>query len=171
MGREDVEAEGVGEEEFDPSKLIQGKNDANSTTEEVEEPPLPAQDLDKELPKDMFSEEEAKVNEVIRVYMNEDEAEEFRSVEAAELVSGVCISPSEYYSLIAGLMVCVLLLLASFFVMALCYRRHKKLAEKNAVADESNPRKHRSGFPGSHPRTVNQPARQVIFDMMRMDYH
>ncbi|KAL7634167.1 UNVERIFIED_CONTAM: hypothetical protein RMT77_015496 [Armadillidium vulgare] len=156
-------AEGVGEEEFDPSKLIQGKNDANSTTEEVEEPPLPAQDLDKELPKDMFSEEEAKVNEVIRVYMNEDEAEEFRSVEAAELVSGVCISPSEYYSLIAGLMVCVLLLLASFFVMALCYRRHKKLAEKNAVADESNPRKHRSGFPGSHPRTVNQPARQVYF--------
>ncbi|KAB7500129.1 hypothetical protein Anas_07594 [Armadillidium nasatum] len=144
MVREDVEAlTELGEEEFDPSKLIQGKNDANSTTEEVEEPPLPAEDLDKELPKDMFSEEEAKVNEVIRVYMNEDEAEEFRSVEAAELVSGVCISPSEYYSLIAGLM------------------KHKKLAEKNAVADESNPRKHRSGFPGSHPRTVNQPARQL----------
>ncbi|XP_045585579.1 uncharacterized protein [Procambarus clarkii] len=121
------------------------------------------------------SEEEGQVHGIYEVYLSRDEISE--QAVSQSVVEAVCLPPTEYYSLVAGLAITAVCLLAALLCVAYCFRKHRRLDEKNAAADAGNPyhqqqqqqqqqhlqQKSKFAFPGTHPRTLTQPARQVYF--------
>nr|XP_027236921.1 uncharacterized protein LOC113828191 [Penaeus vannamei] len=110
--------------------------------------------------------EEEQVHGIYEVYLSRDEIDD--SVPLA-LLDEVCLAASEYYSLVAGLVITISGLVASLLAIVYCVRKHRQLDSKNAAADAGNPyhsqpqQKSKFNFPGSHARTLTQPARQVYF--------
>ncbi|XP_042893142.1 uncharacterized protein LOC122267185 isoform X2 [Penaeus japonicus] len=110
--------------------------------------------------------EEEQVHGIYEVYLSRDEIDD--SVPLS-LLDEVCLASSEYYSLVAGLIITITSLVASLLAIVYCVRKHRQLDSKNAAADAGNPyhnqpqQKSKFGFPGSHARTLTQPARQVYF--------
>ncbi|XP_063598981.1 uncharacterized protein LOC134775393 isoform X5 [Penaeus indicus] len=110
--------------------------------------------------------EEEQVHGIYEVYLSRDEIDD--SVPLS-LVDDVCLASSEYYSLVAGLIITITCLVASLLAIVYCVRKHRQLDSKNAAADAGNPyhsqpqQKSKFNFPGSHARTLTQPARQVYF--------
>ncbi|XP_063845562.1 uncharacterized protein LOC135091665 isoform X3 [Scylla paramamosain] len=109
-------------------------------------------------------EEEGQIHGIYEVLLSRDE---FGEEEAAmAFLDEVCVAPAEYYTLVIALAVTVICLVGSLLLSFFCFRRGRKLDEKNASADEGNPYQTPSSkfsFPGSHARTLTQPARQVYF--------
>ncbi|XP_042206459.1 uncharacterized protein LOC121855510 isoform X4 [Homarus americanus] len=115
-------------------------------------------------------EEEEQVIGLYEVYLSRDEIED--PAISQSLMTEVCLAPTEYYSMVAGLVITIVCLLVSLLCVAFCFRKHRQLDDKNAAADAGNPyhqqhpqQQHKSkfSFPGAHPRTLTQPARQVYF--------
>ncbi|XP_045585577.1 uncharacterized protein [Procambarus clarkii] len=116
------------------------------------------------------SEEEGQVHGIYEVYLSRDEISE--QAVSQSVVEAVCLPPTEYYSLVAGLAITAVCLLAALLCVAYCFRKHRRLDEKNAAADAGNPyhqqqqqqqqqhlqQKSKFAFPGTHPRTLTQPA-------------
>ncbi|XP_066983890.1 uncharacterized protein [Macrobrachium rosenbergii] len=116
-------------------------------------------------------EEEEQVHGIYEVYMSRDEIEE---PQPQTYLDEVCLATSEYYGMVTGLIITVICLMGSFLVIGFCYRKHRALGTKNAMADAGNPyhnqssqqhlqQNSKSAFPGSHARTLTQPARQVSY--------
>lgn len=105
--------------------------------------------------------EEEQVHGIYEVYLSRDEIDD--SVPLA-LLDEVCLAASEYYSLVAGLVITISGLVASLLAIVYCVRKHRQLDSKNAAADAGNPyhsqpqQKSKFNFPGSHARTLTQPA-------------
>lgn len=60
---------------------------------------------------------------LLKVYLYEDEAEQHRSVEASPFTQAkLCVSPSEYYTLLTSLIIAGICLLACLVVIGVCYR-------------------------------------------------
>ncbi|KAG7175776.1 Glucose-dependent insulinotropic receptor-like 1 [Homarus americanus] len=113
-------------------------------------------------------EEEEQVIGLYEVYLSRDEIED--PAISQSLMTEVCLAPTEYYSMVAGLVITIVCLLVSLLCVAFCFRKHRQLDDKNAAADAGNPyhqqhpqQQHKSkfSFPGAHPRTLTQPARQA----------
>ncbi|XP_066983895.1 uncharacterized protein [Macrobrachium rosenbergii] len=111
-------------------------------------------------------EEEEQVHGIYEVYMSRDEIEE---PQPQTYLDEVCLATSEYYGMVTGLIITVICLMGSFLVIGFCYRKHRALGTKNAMADAGNPyhnqssqqhlqQNSKSAFPGSHARTLTQPA-------------
>ncbi|XP_042206443.1 uncharacterized protein LOC121855510 isoform X2 [Homarus americanus] len=110
-------------------------------------------------------EEEEQVIGLYEVYLSRDEIED--PAISQSLMTEVCLAPTEYYSMVAGLVITIVCLLVSLLCVAFCFRKHRQLDDKNAAADAGNPyhqqhpqQQHKSkfSFPGAHPRTLTQPA-------------
>lgn len=105
--------------------------------------------------------EEEQVHGIYEVYLSRDEIDD--SVPLS-LLDEVCLASSEYYSLVAGLIITITCLVASLLAIVYCVRKHRQLDSKNAAADAGNPyhsqpqQKSKFSFPGSHARTLTQPA-------------
>ncbi|XP_069956187.1 uncharacterized protein nompA isoform X6 [Cherax quadricarinatus] len=127
---------------------------------------------------DENSEDEGQVHGIYEVYLSREEIDEQALTQTP--LQEVCLGSSEYYSLIVALVITVACLVASLLCVAFCFRKHRQLDLKNAAADAGNPyhqqqlqqqqpqqqhlqQKSKFSFPGSHPRTLTQPARQVYF--------
>lgn len=104
--------------------------------------------------------EEGQVHGILEVYLSRDEIGEEES--AMTLLDEVCVAPAEYYTLVVALAVTVVCLVGTVLLAFFCFRRgHHKLEDKNADADAGNPYQTSKGkfsFPGSHARTLTQPA-------------
>lgn len=109
-------------------------------------------------------EDEGQVHGIYEVYLSREEIDDPSM--SRSLVQEVCLAPVEYYSLVAGLVITVVCLVSALLAVAFCFRRHRQLDEKNATADAGNPYhqpqhlqpKNKFSFPGSHARTLTQPA-------------
>ncbi|CAL4063191.1 unnamed protein product, partial [Meganyctiphanes norvegica] len=108
--------------------------------------------------------EEAEIHGIYEVYLNREDIPEEASI---ELKDELCLAPSEYYGLVATIAILVVFLLAALLAIVYCSRKSRQhdLSEKNAMADAGNPFGGSSSqtgkFPGAHPRTLTEPARQV----------
>ncbi|XP_050710597.1 uncharacterized protein LOC126995233 isoform X7 [Eriocheir sinensis] len=112
--------------------------------------------------------EEGQVHGIYEVFLSREEITEEEA--AVALLEEICVAPAEYYTLVAALAVTVVCLVGTVAMAYMCLRRGRhQLEEKNAQADAGNPyqqeapAKSRFPFPGSHARTLTQPARQVYF--------
>ncbi|XP_053649437.1 uncharacterized protein nompA isoform X2 [Cherax quadricarinatus] len=122
---------------------------------------------------DENSEDEGQVHGIYEVYLSREEIDEQALTQTP--LQEVCLGSSEYYSLIVALVITVACLVASLLCVAFCFRKHRQLDLKNAAADAGNPyhqqqlqqqqpqqqhlqQKSKFSFPGSHPRTLTQPA-------------
>ncbi|XP_071521404.1 uncharacterized protein nompA [Panulirus ornatus] len=114
-------------------------------------------------------EDEGQVHGIYEVYLSREEIDDPSM--SRSLVQEVCLAPVQYYSLVAALVITIVCLVSALLAVAFCFRRHRQLDEKNATADAGNPYhqpqhlqpKNKFSFPGSHARTLTQPARQVYF--------
>lgn len=125
---------------------------------------------------DSYDEEEEdkeeQVHGIYEVYMTRDEIDEPLP---QVLLDEVCLATAEYYTLVMGLVITIICLLGALGAVVFCFRKNRRLDSKNAMADAGNPyhnnssssspphqqhlqQKSKFAFPGSHARTLTQPA-------------
>ncbi|XP_076063678.1 uncharacterized protein LOC143038409 isoform X2 [Oratosquilla oratoria] len=98
--------------------------------------------------------------------------QEIPDVSVSSVETEVCVTLGEYYTLVVALVASVICLFGVVALFAFCYRKNRNLNTKNSSADAGNPHmssgpqgfsspRGKFNFPGSHVRTVAEPARQV----------
>ncbi|KAK3890828.1 hypothetical protein Pcinc_005253 [Petrolisthes cinctipes] len=110
-------------------------------------------------------EDEGQIHGIYEVYLSRDEIGDDGTSLSYISDDDMCMSSSQYYSLVIGLVITVLLFVGALLFVGFCFRKTRQLDEKNAVADAGNPyhtQQQQPGktaaFPGPHPRTITQPA-------------